>query len=300
MKKFLYTLMIAALMLINATEVKASNEVYYINSNDIEMTEREYNNLLELGFTRKQIDYMNYDEFVSNKDIEATLVSETTQYVKTTTKIKNGIKSTNSVVLTEEEIQEDMMMQSQLPPYSPNVYGEYYDGMTQTYYKRVTTYIANVSSSYMRYKTDMDWLNMPTEKYADIIGIGIESSKVHMSSSVIFHMHYETSGGTMGDSTAHYPKITSTGGVTLYNLPTGSLADLESYVYFNVAKNAGVSNVTHLTACGDYAHATSSVNPSDVLNYLNIYCTSGIDVDVPYFMSYDEIPAAVGSFEGSW
>ena len=43
MKKFSYILLIAALMLINAKNVQASNEVYYINRENIEMTEEEYN-----------------------------------------------------------------------------------------------------------------------------------------------------------------------------------------------------------------------------------------------------------------
>ena len=76
MKRILYTILVAALVFSSAVVVKASGEVYYTNDEGIQMTQTEYHNLLELGFTEKQIARMDYATFMDNKDIEATLVSE--------------------------------------------------------------------------------------------------------------------------------------------------------------------------------------------------------------------------------
>ena len=76
MKKYLYSIVFATLILMSTTVVKASNEVYYTNRENVEMTEKEYSNLLGLGFTEKQIYRMDEKTFLENKDIEGTVLKE--------------------------------------------------------------------------------------------------------------------------------------------------------------------------------------------------------------------------------
>ena len=92
MRKILYIVGLATMILINATAVSASNDIYYTSQKNIEMTEQEYNNLLNLGFTEDQINWMDRETFLDNKDIEATPVAHEKLIVKTTTVIRNGIK----------------------------------------------------------------------------------------------------------------------------------------------------------------------------------------------------------------
>ena len=299
MKKFSYILLIAALMLINAKNVQASNEVYYINRENIEMTEEEYNTLLELGFTEAQIDRMDYDEFESNKDLDATLVAQTEQLVKTTVTIQNGIKTYHSEVVTENQMQQEMVMQSMGPTYGTNISGSFEDGISYSMFKRLTTYIVCLGGYMMRYKMDMQYVTIPSERYYDIIGIAVEPTKVYVASVLIFREDHITTGGTFGHNEAGYTKTETTGGSILFELPSGSLDTLESYIYFNVNKKTGVGTITTLGAYGDYAHAYSSVT-DDVYDYYTLNHGSGFVFDNPYGGTFDDTTMAVGTFVGTW
>jgi len=295
--------MIATLVLISTTAVKASSEVYYTNNENIEMTEQEYNNLLGLGFTEKQIERMDYDEFMFNKDIEAEVVSTVTQHIQTTTTIKNGIKTSTSIVLDDEQFAEMMEMgemQSLNPTYSPNVSGYFYDGISYNTTKTLTSYIAIFNDTdYARYKMDMQWNTMPSTRSFDIIGIAIEPAKVHISSILKFRQDWETTGTTFGHSISGYPKTDNYSGSFVYELPTGSMSAMESYIYFNVAKNSGVGTITSLVASGDYAHAYHTVSYQVKDNY-DFYNSFGLDIYDPYAVHYDEMSMAHASFQGTW
>lgn len=303
MKKYLYKLIIATLILLSTAVVSATNEVYYTNKNNIDMTLEEYNNLLELGFTESQIYYMTNETFLENKDIEATLVSRNTQFVKTTTFWRNGIAYHTSEILTEEEIMHDMELhngelQIQQPVNSPNTSGYCYNGVSYDY-KVLTASISFINDSTMRYKADVFWLEMPDTRSYDIIGIGIEPSKVEINSSITFQQHYTYENGSDGYGTICNPKEQTTGGSVLFKLPSGSFSDLESYIYFNVTKVDSDEAITSLAAVGDYAHATSSVTDS-VFYYYTIDHVGGFDIDPPYYNSYDDLPVAVATFLGTW
>ena len=303
MKKYLYKLIIATLILLSTAVVSATNEVYYTNKNNIDMTLEEYNNLLELGFTESQIYYMTNETFLENKDIEATLVSRNTQFVKTTTFWRNGISYHTSEILTEEEIMHDMELhngelQIQQPVNSPNTSGYCYNDVSYDY-KVLTTSISFVSDTTMRYKADVFWLEMPDTRSYDIIGIGIEPSKVEINSIIYFQQHYVYTNGNDGYGTICYPKEQTTGGSVLFKLPSGSFSDLDSYIYFNVTKVHSDQTITSLAAVGDYAHATSSVTDS-VFNYYTVNHVAGIDVTGSYYNSYDIMSTATATFLGTW
>lgn len=303
MKKYLYILMIATLILVSSTAVRASSEVYYTNRENIEMTEQEYNNLLGLGFTEKQIERMDYDEFMFNKDLEADVVSEVTQHVRTTVTIKNGIKTTTSTILDDEQYEEALEMQSMqslIPSYSPNVSGYFYDGLAYDSVKTLTSYIAIFNDTdYARYKMDMQWDVMPSTRSHDIIGIAIQNDRVHVVSIIKFRQDWETTGGSFGHSSYGYDMVDTYGGSYVYELPTGSMSVMESYIYFNVAKNTGVGTITYLVASGDYAHAYNTVS-YQVKDHYGFRNTTGLDIEDPYYVNYDEIPMAHATFQGTW
>lgn len=301
MRKYLYMIGIASLVLINASVVRASNDVYYTNRENINMTEREYNNLLELGFTEDQIEGMNYQTFIDNKDIEAELLSRTTQYVRTTVTIRNGIKFSTTEIIPEEKFISDMNKQVQSPPASPRTSGIYYDGISEDDIKGLTTTISSVDDYTMRYKLDIDWYEMPSTRSWDIIGIGIEPTKVEIGSFLTAHQNWRTTGGVYGSSDSGYTvKSQSTGGSVMIELPSGSIDILQSYLYFNVNKVQNVGTIQSLLAVGDYAHATTSVDEDSVYNYYTVNHVAGVVVQSPYHNDYVSVPTSDAVFVGTW
>ena len=298
MKKYLYSFVLATLILMSTTVVNASNEVYYTNRDNIEMTESEYNNLLNLGFTEKQIYKMDTDTFLENKDIQATVLGETGKYLKQTTIMRNGIKTYRTEEISKEEAIIEVALQSQQPTRGPS--GNYYDGIFATTVIYLKTKIIGISNTTMRFKTDVTWLTMPSDRYNDIIGIGIEPSKVAISSTIKFREDWLTIYNTFGYDTICAPKIESTGGSAVFTLPSGSLSELESYIYFNVMKQPNVGTITELYNSGNYAHADSNVSISDIFSNYSVYLNAGIEVDLAYASYYDTTPPAYAAFEGTW
>lgn len=296
MKKYLYNLVFAALILFSTTEVLASNEVYYTNRGNIAMTENEYNNLLELGFTEKQIELMDNTTFEENKDIEATLISTNKRYYRASTMIRNGIRYHSTVEITKEEA-EEIKKQAQNPTRTS---GSFYDGLIGDSALEVADYITAIGNTYMRFKTDATWLVPPTERYNDILGIGFESAKAQFATTVVFKESWEKSDLTFGNTTVCSPVEQSTGGSAVFKLPTGSMLYITSYVYFNVMKQPGVGTITDLTIGSEYAHATSNISTSNILGHYSVNYGNGILLDstlAPYFY---ESGVATAYFVGTW
>ena len=301
MKKILYTFLFAALILF-APAVYASNEVYYTNNEGLNMTEKQYNNLLGQGFTENQIRMMNYETFNANKDIEATIVAQKKQYYKTTTTMRNGIQYHTSQIITEDEMNEELSAERERNPYSlRGATGTFYNGASYNSYKVLLSTIAYLEDEdLMRYKLDTYWQTMPTTRSHDIIGIGIEAAKVYIYSSVYFYQYWRETNNEDGISYGCYPKSQNTGGSAMFELPSGSLNTLESSVYFNVGKLPNVGTISSLVATGDYAHATVTVDGDSAHNYYTVNYVNGIEVDEPYANSYDTITKAFAYFSGTW
>ena len=301
MKKYLYSIVLATLILMSTTVVKASSEVYYTNRNSIEMTETEYNNLINLGFTERQIARMNEQTFLENKDIEATTpLSKVTKYIKFTTIMRNGIKSYRTEEITKEEAMAEIELQSHNPPTRGPV-GSYYDGVYDSGIIEIVNKIVGISNTYMRYQVDADWYGgIPTDRYNDIIAIGMESSKVQIASSIIFEEEWRTTDAVYGYNEICAPKTESTGGSAIFPLPTGSLSQLEMNLYFNVRKQNNVGTITELHTCGHYAHADSYVDSDYLYNNYTVGLASGISISATYMPYYTYTTPACASFYGTW
>ena len=192
----------------------------------------------------------------------------------------------------------EVALQSQTPTRGP--VGNYYDGVFATSVIYLKTKIIGISNAYMRFKTDVEWLIMPSDRYNDIIGIGIESNKVLIASAIKFRQDWVTTNNTFGNDTVCAPKDESTGGSAVFTLPSGSLSELESYIYFNVTKQPNVGTITHLYNSGNYAHADGNVNINTIFNNYNVYHNAGIIVDSAYAYYYDTTTPVHALFEGTW
>ena len=296
MKKYLYNIVLATLILFSTTAVNASNEVYYINKRNIQMTEQEYNNLLGMGFSDKQIANMDQEVFLENKDLQGTVLATSEKYYKTTTVMRNGNKYTTYEEITKEEAMREKELQTRGP-----AAGNYYDGIVGvTGVINQLTKIIGVDEDFMRYMTETTWLSMPSDRYNDIIGLGMESGKVQFGSVMIFRENWTDSAGVDHHISVCSPKYTSTGGLAIYELPTGSIQSLDATLYYNVEKQDNVGTITSLYAGGNFAHANSSVNSGVLLNYVSSTYATGVFVGSPYSIYYISNSAAIASFEGTW
>lgn len=289
MKKFIYSSFAIILFLLVVPTVNAT--AYYTNDNNIEMTEQQYNNLIQLGFTESEIYQMGNEEFEANKDVNATLVSENQQYYKTTTTIRNGITTKSSEVITEEQYQAEK--DSNTPQTRS------YDAIVTTEYKQMRTSISKYSDIKYRYKVTLTWLNMPSKRSYDIIGLGYQQAIVYMSlAGVQFQQNY-TISGTNYSSVVCTPLEFDTGASAVFLLPSGTLSALSSYMYYEVLKYDDTYTITEMYAGGDYAHATSTISKTNAQKH-SVNHGTGIVLQSSISGYYDGIPVAQAIWEGTW
>lgn len=251
-----------------------------VNYNNIHMTIDEYMTLINLGFTDNQIYYMDEDTYLNNKDLDATLLSQTIRYYKT---IYPTYGNSYTVEITEAE-------------YNNSDNENQILGTVNTGYKTIVSTIAQNGNKY-RYNVSTMWKNMPSTRSYDIIGIGF-NDYVYISSSVYFSFTYANSAGSYTTSTQYYnKKSTSTGGAAVYKLPSGTITSLSANLYYDVSKNTS-NTITSLSICGDYAHAQSNVPSSNISDYgIGI---GGISLGSTLGSYYDATPCAMEYASVNW
>lgn len=270
-KCLLMTIVVVSIFMVNVGRPQASSN--YVNYYGIEMTDDEYNTLLNLGFTDDEIKYMDERTFEENKDLDATLVATTHKYLKIIYPMYGASYVTE---LTEQQFYEQTSGQVAAP------LGE----VTTQWIHEVAT-ISQNGSKY-RYKNSVNWTNIPEERYFDVIGIGFINS-VYIDSSIYFNYVYMNASGNYTSSTLYYNKKNlSTGGTTTYKLPS-TMYSLSANIYFDVSKNT-TDTLSVLEFCGDYAHALSSVTWSQAANHG--IGSLGIDFDPSVYYYFNQIPCA--------
>ena len=296
MKKILYVILIALASVTVNAKSSDNNNTYYTNNIGIEITENQYNNLKGLGYTDNQIAKMDWQTFNKYKNVNATIADQTVNHYVKVSYLKNGIETTKYEVVTEKEFNGRLINPG---AYLQRVSGNYYTGMIANDSLAVVSTISNIDEDYMQYRVDVYNYDIPTTRSFDIYGIGIDNDKVHVASAVECKQSWEYTSGSSDYSLGCYPKTQATGGSAMFELPTGSLSSLETYISFYVAKLPNVGTVHSLQAVGDYAHAVSSVSNSVYYHYT--VDISGVGVYSPYAASYDTFntPSPAG-FIGTW
>lgn len=288
MTKFIYGCFAVLLLGITTPIVDAS--AYYTNYNNIEMTENEYNNLVELGFTENEIYLMGNEEFQANKNIESTSVDSVEQYYKTTTIIKNGIKTISSEIISKEQYELEKNNNQQTK--------SIYDGLVTSEYKHMLMHMAQLDEVEMRLKITLTWLNIPITRSYDIIAIGFQQAYVDINSSIFFQQNYTNSSGNYTAITC-IPLEFDTGASVVFDLPNGTISALSSYMYYDVIKVDESYTITHMDAGGDYAHATSSISAANAQRH-TVNHASGIELHSSIENYYDGINVATATFLGEW
>lgn len=274
------TLFVFALGMSNAKAIVTEFENY----NGIIISNEEYITLLNLGFSEDEIYYMDQDTYEANKDLDALLISKDVRYYKTITNNMTG--QSQSYEISLEELENATSGNVAAPMTT----------VTTTYKTMVSTISAN--GSYYRYKNTVAWNIIPSVKNFDIIGIGINNiGGQYIASSVYFNYVYSDSSGNYTTSTLYYNrKSTSTGGSIVYHLPSNPTS-LGATIYFDVAKSSSAGTLYNVGMCGDYSHATTAVNQSDIANYTISF--GGISLGSGLSGNYDAIPCAL-SYVGTW
>ena len=281
-KGFKYLLAIIVVVAISVINIghPAALHSSFINYFGVEMTNDEYLTLLNLGFTADEIYYMTEETFEENKDLDATLVASNMKYYKTVVPMY-GMNYT--VEVTPQEYFNQGNAQTL--------------GNLFTYYREEISTIAQNGTKY-RYKLTTSWLNWPPVASYDVMAIGFINSVYISSSTVFFSYTYSDSSGQYTTSTVYYDKKkTSLGGSVVYKMPS-NVTSLTSQIYFDVMKNT-TDTLTSITMCGDYAHAETTVTPTQAANHqIN---SGGINFDLSVISYFDNIPCCYASvYNISW
>lgn len=259
-KKITHLLFCFMLFVFGSNSVFALDSVYYTNNNGIEISEVEYNNLLNLGFTDNEIQYMSETEFLANKDLVGQIVSQETTFI-----------------------------QNNITPFGLQ------PGYVEDPARILTTTIVAVSDRY-RYKVSLEWQQIPSARSHDVIGIGIDSN-VSIYSNLYFQQNFCYSSTNCSSTGAFTQNVSSTGASATFQLPSTSIVSMNSYLYFSVAKNT-TSIITQLNAYGDYAHAMQNVTLANATNHtIN---RGGINHASSVSSYYDTFPVAKAIWTGSW
>lgn len=275
---FTYVIISLCIFTVSLNVVSASE---YTNYFGIEMTNEEYNNLVNLGFTEDEIYYMNEETFEENKNFESTLVSQSEKYYKTLYTDLNG--NTYSTEVTKEEYENQAQTNARTT--------------VETEYKKMVSSISKNSDNTFRYKVSVSWKLIPSTRSYDIIGIGFNDD-VYISSLVNFSYYYCNSSDECTTSGIFYDKKElSTGGSAVYKVPSGSLAQLSSTLYYDVSKNTS-STITSLAMYADYAHATTAITNGKYTDYT--VNNNGLQLYSSIISYYDAIPYADSYWYGSW
>lgn len=281
-KKFSYGVIFILVLTLFINDVLASG---YINYYNINMTDTEYNNLINLGFTEDEIYYMTQDTFDNNKNIEATLVARNVKYYKT---VYTGLDGQSySTELTKSEYENQSLIES-------------YATVTTSYKTMVTSISYNESSNNYRYKVSVGWTNFPKVRSYDIIGIGFLDARIYISSLINFSYTYCFEDASCTTSGLYFDiKNTSTGAAKVYKLPSGDIRSLTAVLYYDVSKAEAYASETinSLTMFGDYAHAIKNITSGYDQYLIN---NNGIQIYAQISDYYDNIPAAQSTWTGTW
>lgn len=230
---------------------------------------------------------------IVNADDGFVTVAEETRYYKTT--VRENIFNTYSIG-TDYDIETEEITQAEYDAFNPAVAEPLASNTIETTYKAMTTSITK-NSGVFRYKNNLSWKNFPATRSYDVIGIGFLST-VKLKSAMVFKTEYCNATGTCYSNSSHNPEVRTTGAATIFPLPSGSLSQLSHTMYFDVAKNTS-STITTQKINGDYSHAQSNVDLSDVFGAYAAYGT-GIILPDDVYSDFDTMNKTTVQWDENW
>ncbi|MBT2639860.1 hypothetical protein [Bacillus sp. ISL-39] len=232
-----------------------------------DITTQEYQNLLNLGFTDEEIEFMDQEELEQNKNLKGKVVGQDINYVKTTHGTETKVEK-----LDEKTYKEEVNKVKEKEKKTSDISAQL-SKSTTTSYKTMTTSVVLLSGSTYRVKNSVTWDRMPMYSYVDVTGVGInEAYWGPLPGTEYGKQNWKTWSYCNGylNGSATYTKDSTkwkrgSGGYSLkINLPddetTGGCAadrveELSSYMYYSVSP---MTSTNRLDAYGQYAHQESN------------------------------------------
>lgn len=265
------TLAIATLFTICITKVNADESVYYTNLNGVEMTESEYNHIVDLLSDKKatSITQDEFDEYMTYEIIDRDVI-----YQK--------VVSNEFGIVYEEEVTEEEYNASELEEMEPGIEGENpnLSGYFETSYKRLNVSLTNASSTYILLG-NLTWKKVPACRSFDVFAFKttrffysyVSGSQTYYVGTGYTNISYNTSSEgykAMGNGAGLSMNLKDGSNITGYSMTISAYLTISDYSY----------STSYVTT--SYQHAQSDVTRAQSMDY---YLSSGGLGGVVYFNS---------------
>lgn len=252
-------ILILALLVVPFTTVSAESNSFYVNDNNISMTEKQYNYLLNF-YSPTYVTTMSQSIFDQEMNKNLVLESVDQKYIKTIThRGLNGEIISNDYEITKDEYENPITTHANCE------IGTAID-CWDTNYKKLALYIwrDEDDSTSMRIVLQNYWKVMPAVRSYDVIGVRYNNfvasnawgdQYVYITSSGYTDIQYSYGGSNMN--------IKSNGiGISQNIVNNSDLYDLSNRLCID-----GHTTSSSLGIYGSYQHATSDVTLDQSKNY---------------------------------
>lgn len=261
------TIALAMLLTFGITKVNAEESIYYTNLNGVEMTEREYNHIVDLLSDLKvtSITQDEFDEYMTYQIIDRDVI-----YQKVVTN-EYGL-------VYEEEITEEEYYNSDLN--KEEAEGTRVSGYFETSYKRLNVSLTS-SNGYYLLLGSLTWKKVPACRSYDVFAFRL--TRFNYSNVTGSQTYYTSSGHTnisYNSNSAGYKSLSNGAGFSM-NLKDGS--NITSYD-MSITARLTISDYSYSTSyvSTSYQHAQSDLTRAQSMDY---YLSSGGLGGVVYFNS---------------
>lgn len=233
-----------------ATNVNAS--AYYTNSNGVQMTESQYNKMLQM-FSERKVSVLTQSEFDSLKDNE--IVDSGTKYSKETF-IRGEYVSTEEISKEEYDAAEDV---TACTPFVSDY--------VETGYKKLSASVAKAGSS-NKYSLvgALTWKKVPAYRSYDVFAYrlnhfnysGFSGGQMYFKGKNAYNIaYYTTSEG--------YKALSNGAGVSMNLKDDSDITGYELTIVTNLTFNT--SSYASAAAYVSYQHAQANLSRADSMNY---------------------------------
>ncbi|MBO7303744.1 MAG: hypothetical protein J6V09_00780 [Clostridia bacterium] len=252
-------LLIASIILSIATiSVTAiDDDVYFVNANGIEITFLNYQKLLSVGYTEREIQSISLDEYNQIAQMEILSIEKDDYYIKTVTvENEDGTTTTTDEIITEEqayaeiEAQEDGQDEYGIAPAVAPPHIEFGEGEGEggdsnpaaitdrtTEYKHMEVtgvfYRGQGALGTFFVKVTLEWLKTPTMRYTDIMSINF-TDNVQITNEYIGGGQYSAFDARFYYDERHYHLYNDS-----ENTPTNAIDETDTFIIEFDGSNLG-------------------------------------------------------------
>ncbi len=253
---------ISILAFIPFLNVSAESQPFYVNSNNISMTEEQYNYLLNF-YSEDIIFKMTQDRFDYEMQYDFVLDSASEKYIKTVTYYDD----LGNAYIDENEISEEDYDKAIMPLANNCEVGGLPLGCWETTYKKLMLYSwvnGDIGNLTQRFDVQNEWKIMPAVRSFDVIGIryydynplyafGYQNTYTNSGYEEIYYSYDGTNMNRQSNGIGISQNIVDDS--SLYGLTNRLIVD---------GKNYGTE---HMGVFASYQHATSDLTLDQSKNY---------------------------------